>query len=524
MRATRVCNNYLTRPMTDKPDYLTVKVACLDGDRFFTLKLYDDYKSSLIMDSLVKSYSKTSLKSVTEYVKTMIQLFVVDSDSLLKSLAQESEEDRRLVLYSYYNAIVPYYVQFSLDKFVNKLNEQVFKKYPHKKPKIPTDVFDRGLGPLDILGDMESRMWEMTQKKEAMPKKKANGRQVNTKEDLLKLKRYLKDHIIGQDQAIDSLVNATKLICTDFADRATFFFLGPTGVGKTQLSKLFAEKYCGRHFKIDCGEYANGHEFNKLIGSPPGYVGHSDTNILKTKSQESNTWVFIFDEIEKASPKLFDLLLSWIETGYVTDNTGNELDFSKSIFIFTSNVGIRDAKTGKGVGFSNEERTYESSREEIEKEMERTFSPEFRNRIDFTVFFNQLDRKDAEKIAFLELENNIPIVITQEIINFVVDNGFSAKYGARQLQRFIKKSIALKVADAQLEELIPVSGIYYDAEVRDNELFIINTENYNEHNSETQKTTRGSSKGSRSSKASKGSGKAPTRRRRKAKEDSKEEK
>ena len=511
--------------MTDKPEYLTVKVACLDGDKFFTLKLYDDYRTSLILDSLVKSYLKTSFKSVSEYAKTLIQLFVLDADSLLKSLAQESEDDRRLILYSYYNAIVPYYVQFSLEKFIDKLNESVFKKYPNRKPKFPTaDVFDRGLGPLDILGDMESRMWEMTQKKEAMPKKKINGRQVNTKEDLSKLRRHLKDNIIGQDQAIDSLVNATKLICTDFADRATFFFLGPTGVGKTQLSKLFAEKYCGRHFKIDCGEYANGHEFNKLIGSPPGYVGHSDTNILKTKSQESNTWVFIFDEIEKASPKLFDLLLSWIETGYVTDNTGNELDFSKSIFIFTSNVGIRDAKTGKGVGFSNEERTYESSREEIEKEMERTFSPEFRNRIDFTVFFNQLDRKDAEKIAFLELENNIPIVITQEIINFVVENGFSAKYGARQLQRFIKKNIALKVADAQLEELIPVSGIYYDAEVRDNEVFIINTEKYNEHNSETQKKAGGSSKASRGSKKSTSS-KASTRRRRKAKEeDGKEEK
>ena len=510
--------------MTDKPDYLTVKVACLDGDRFFTLKLYDDYRTSLLLDSLVKSYLKTSFKSVTEYVKTMIQLFVVDADSLLTSLAQQSEHDRSIVLYSYYNAIVPYYVQFSLDKFIEKLNESVFKKYPNRKPKISTDIFDRGLGPLDILGDMESRIWEVTQKKEAMPKKKSNGRQVNTKEDLSKLRRYLKDHIIGQDQAVDSLVNATKLICTDFADRATFFFLGPTGVGKTQLSKLFAEKYCGRHFKIDCGEYANGHEFNKLIGSPPGYVGHSDTNILKTKSQESNTWVFIFDEIEKASPKLFDLLLSWIETGYVTDNAGNELDFSKSIFIFTSNVGIRDAKTGKGVGFSSEERTYESSREEIEKEMERTFSPEFRNRIDFTVFFNQLDRKDAEKIAFLELENTIPIVITQEIINFVVENGFSAKYGARQLQRFIKKNIALKVADAQLEELIPVSGIYYDAEVRDNEVFIINTEKYNEYSKETKRAPRGSSKSSRSSKTGT-SRKASTRRGRKAKEeDGKEEK
>jgi len=432
--------------MTDTPK---VKIVSLDADTFFTLKLFDEMKASLIETSLVTSYSKSSIQSVSEYVKTLITVLVVDSDKIIKKISQEDEAYRTAIYQSYYLGIIHYYPRFSLERFLEKLNEEVFKKYPHKKPK-HSDIFLTDMrNPLDILGEYEESLRRQPSK--GMSKKKKSERLVNTKEDLNKLKRYLKGHIIGQDQAIDSLINATKLICTGFSERATFFFLGPTGVGKTQLSKLFAEKYCGRHFKIDCGEYAQGHEFNKLIGSPPGYVGHSDTNILKTKSQESDCWVFIFDEIEKASHKLFDLLLSWIETGIITDNAGTELDFSKSIFIFTSNVGVRDAKTGLGVGFSNEERTYENSREEILKEMEKTFSPEFRNRIDFTVFFNQLSRSDAEKIVINELESNVPIVLKPEIINFIIDNGFSAKYGARQLQRFIKTNISLKVAEAELD-------------------------------------------------------------------------
>jgi len=494
---------------------LTIKIVSLDAGKFFSLKLFDAMRTSLIEQSLLEALNKKETTSVTSYIETLINLFVVDGDTILKELTNEEADSREVILFSYYAGIVVYYEQFSFDAILTKLNKDIFEKYPNKKPKNIPSAFRNPMSKLDIfdLQEYEALIEGELNQKNKRKKREIPGKLVATKEDLTKLKRHLKSNIIGQDEAIDCMVDATKLICTGFSDRATFFFLGPTGVGKTQLSKLFAEKYCGRYFKIDCGEYAQGHEFNKLIGSPPGYVGHSDTNILKTKSQESNCWVFIFDEIEKASPKLFDLLLSWIETGRVTDNAGNELDFTKSIFIFTSNVGVRDAKTGLGVGFSSEERTYESSKEQIEKEMERTFSPEFRNRIDFTVFFNQLTRKDVEKIAVLELENTIPIVITQEIINFVVDNGFSAKYGARQLQRFIKKSIALKVADTQLEELVPISGTFYDAEVRDNELFIINTENYNEHSAKKKTDDGGGSKSSRSSKKSTRR-KAPTKSRR----------
>jgi len=502
--------------MTQVP---TVKIVTMDGDKFFTLKLFDPLKTSLIETSLLTSYSKSSSCSLSEYMKTLVRLFVVDGEKIIDELKDEEEESRKIVLYSYYAGIVSYYPILSLDQFLTKLNESVFKKYPDKKPKgLPPDL-TRWDTRLDIIGDIESHIMEELQPKKTMPKKAQKGRLLQTKEDLSKLRRYLKTNIIGQDEAIDCLVNASKLICTGFADRATFFFLGPTGVGKTQVSKLFAEKFCGRHFKIDCGEYESGHEFNKLIGSPPGYVGHSEENILKKKSQESNCWVFIFDEIEKASPKLFDRLLGWIETGIITDNAGCELDFSKSVFIFTSNVGVRSAKTGAGVGFSTEERTYDNAREDILKEMERTFSPEFRNRLDFTVFFNQLSRDDIKKIVINEVENNVPIVLNEDIINFIIDNGFSAKYGARQLQRFIKTNVTLKVAEAQLDELIPVSGTFYDAEIRDNELFIINTENYHEHRTETptQKAgrRRSSSKSNprRGPDSKDGAGKAGTRKR-----------
>jgi ATP-dependent Clp protease ATP-binding subunit ClpA len=166
------------------------------------------------------------------------------------------------------------------------------------------------------------------------------------------------------------------------------------------------------------------------------------------------------------------------------------------------------------VGFSNEERTYDNAREDILKEMERTFSPEFRNRLDFTVFFNQLSRDDVKRIIINEVENNVPIVLNDDIINYITDNGFSAKYGARQLQRFIKTHVSLKVADAQLDELVPVSGTFYEAEIRDNELFIINTENYHEQRVEKPTENRSSKAGRRKSPSSKaGSRKASTRKR-----------
>ena len=138
-------------------------------------------------------------------------------------------------------------------------------------------------------------------------------------------------------------------------------------------------KYSGKFWKINCAEYAQQHEYAKLIGSPPGYVGHSERSLMAEKAEESNRWVILFDEIEKAHPKFYDFLLSVLDDGTATDNMGRVLDFSESIFIFTSNQGIKDLKLGKTVGFGNETVTVDKSKEEITQSVKSKFPAEFMN-------------------------------------------------------------------------------------------------------------------------------------------------
>lgn len=462
--------------------YPTVKIAFLELNKVVSLNIIEAEAVEAIKLFLVGSYSKKSEFSISSYVETLVSFLLVNGENYVKYYQSQDEDTRLQFLFLCYSGIVTYYPEFHLSKLLNKLNEEAFKKFPGKKIPAPRFVEDpedelRELVSANLAGESD------------MPKK--TERLINTKEEIEQLEKFLRENIVGQDEAISSIVKGTKLICTGFSSSLSFFFLGPTGVGKTQLAKLFAEKYCGRVYKIDCGEYSGGHEFHKLIGSPPGYIGHSDSNILKTKAKESNTWVFIFDEIEKASPKFFDFLLSWIEDGFVTDNNGNELDFSNSILIFTSNEGVQDLKIDRGLGFSDSV-TYDNSHEEILKSVEKKFSPEFRNRLDFIIFFNSLKKVDIDKIAQLELEKDIPINITQDVIDFIVKNSYSPKYGARELQRFIRNNISLKVAEAQLEKLVPKDGKpYYDVEIRDNECYIVNTEEYKKDvDSSTKKTTR----------------------------------
>ena len=154
-------------------------------------------------------------------------------------------------------------------------------------------------------------------------------------EDVNLLHTRFKDNIVGQKEAITSVINGIKVNAAGLSKHTSFLFVGPTGVGKTQLSKILGKHYSGDFYKINCAEYASGHEYAKLIGSPPGYVGHSEKSLLGEKADISNRWVFIFDEIEKAHDKFYDFLLSLLDDGTCTDNLGNVLDFSESVFIFT---------------------------------------------------------------------------------------------------------------------------------------------------------------------------------------------
>ena len=237
--------------------------------------------------------------------------------------------------------------------------------------------------------------------------------------------------------------------------------------------------------KINCAEFASAHEYAKLIGAPPGYVGHGEKSMLADKAEKSNRWVFLFDEVEKAHHKLFDLLLSLLDEGKVCDNLGKELDFSESIFLFTSNQGVSNLRGDKRVGFGNEDVTYEESKEDVEKSIKNKFSPEFINRVDAFIYFNSLTPEDCIKIAKLSLKD-IPIKRYKVLLNHIVKNGYSEQYGARNIQRFVKNNIGVKVADMILKKRLPKKeGDMYTPKIIDNELFIVDTVEMENENSQT---------------------------------------
>ena len=268
-------------------------------------------------------------------------------------------------------------------------------------------------------------------------------------DELLEIKGKIEKNLIGQENAVEKMFNMFKLVNSGFESFGSAFFIGPTGVGKTHIAQLIAKHYMGgedRILKINCSEYAGPHEYAKLIGSPPGYVGSNEPGILATRAEESSKWVVLFDEIEKADTKLHNLLLGFLDDGEITDNKGNVLDFTNSIFLFTSNVGIHDNVGIKTLGFESEVSTYESTKEKVMDAFKREFSPEFINRIDEIIFFNQLSRKDAEAITKLNLRE-LPIKITKKLVSHVVDNAYSPEYGARNIKRYIKQNVTLKLAD-----------------------------------------------------------------------------
>jgi len=265
-----------------------------------------------------------------------------------------------------------------------------------------------------------------------------------------RLQEVLKKDLIGQDPAIDKVIESIKLINSGFESFSSLFFIGPTGVGKTELAKLLAKHYyndSSRLVKVNCGEYSNPHEYAKLIGSPPGYIGFNEKGILTEKADESSEWVILFDEVEKASGKLHNLLLGFLDDGEITDNHGTSLDFSNSLIVFTSNVGVHGNVGKKLVGFGDKQKTtYDDVREQIDDEFKQRFSPEFINRLDHVVHFNELTKDDVRQIAKINLKV-LPIKVTKRLVDYVVENAYSKEFGAREVKRFIRSNITLRLAD-----------------------------------------------------------------------------
>ena len=281
---------------------------------------------------------------------------------------------------------------------------------------------------------------------------------------LLKMKNKLKGRIIGQDDAIEKVVRAIQRNRAGIKDPGkpigTFLFFGPTGVGKTQLAKSLAEYLFDSEdnmIRIDMSEYMEKFNVSRLIGAPPGYVGHEEGGQLSERVRQKPYCVVLLDEIEKAHPDVFNLLLQVMDEGRLTDSNGRTVSFRNTIVIMTSNVGSRELDDyGNGVGFTTAGKDISSNRKGVlEKAVRKAFPPEFINRVDEQVFFNSLTRSDIEKIIDIELkglrsrvaEAGFELNVTPAARKFVADAGFDPKFGARPLKRAVQKYIEDPVSE-----------------------------------------------------------------------------
>ena len=286
------------------------------------------------------------------------------------------------------------------------------------------------------------------------------------KNKLSKLSQVIGEKLIGQKDAIDKVVKAIQrnragLKAPD-KPIGSFIFLGQTGVGKTQLAKILASEIFDSEenlIRIDMSEYMEKFAISRLIGAPPGYVGYEEGGQLSEKVRQRPYSVILLDEVEKAHPDIFNMLLQVLDDGFLTDSLGRKVNFQNTIIIMTSNIGARQVKDfGRGLGFETAAQKAQSSDIEkgvIEKELKKTFSPEFLNRIDDIVIFNSLEQKDIRKIVDIELKDLIlriqklgyEIEITEDAKDFLSKEGFDSKYGARPLNRAIQKHVEDLIAE-----------------------------------------------------------------------------
>jgi ATP-dependent Clp protease ATP-binding subunit ClpC len=279
----------------------------------------------------------------------------------------------------------------------------------------------------------------------------------------------LQGKVIGQDEAVEKVVKAIQRNRAGLKDPnkpiGSFFFLGPTGVGKTQLAKVLAKYLFDTEealIRIDMSEYMEKFSISRLVGAPPGYVGYEEGGQLTEKVRRKPYSIVLLDEIEKAHPDVFNLLLQALDDGHMTDGLGRKIDFKNTILIMTSNIGARQlADFGTGVGFgtkSQEEQREENAKTVIQNALRKAFSPEFLNRIDDMIIFHSLTRENIHKIIDLELVklfDRIEVLgyhasMTEKAKDFIVDKGYDEKFGARPLKRAIQKFIE----DPLAEEII----------------------------------------------------------------------
>ena len=293
---------------------------------------------------------------------------------------------------------------------------------------------------------------------------------------LLNIDQELKNSIIGQDEAIDKLASSIKRnkigIRNPNKPIGTFLFIGPTGVGKTELAKVLTDKVFGNKsehlIKLDMSEYNEKHSISKLIGSPPGYVGYGEASQLSEKVRQQPYSVVLFDEIEKAHSDIFNILLQILDEGQLTDSVGRKIDFKNTIIIMTSNIGLNKIQDNIKIGFNVSEDNDKNNLLILEKSLKDYFKPEFLNRLDDIIYFNYLSFDNILKIVDLQINDlemrmnniNFKLKLGKGVKEKIAELGYKKEYGVRELQRIIQKNIEDLISDEILKNKLPSKGIF----------------------------------------------------------------
>ena len=292
-------------------------------------------------------------------------------------------------------------------------------------------------------------------------------------ERLKNLEGLLHERVVGQDEAVTAISKAIRRGRVGLKDPrrpiGSFLFLGPTGVGKTELCKALAEAMFGTEnalIRVDMSEYMEKHSVSKMIGSPPGYVGYDEGGQLSEKVRRNPYSVILFDEVEKAHPDVFNILLQVLDDGHITDAQGRKINFKNTILIMTSNVGAENIISPKRLGFTSvndEKENYRFMKERVMEEVKKLFKPEFLNRIDEQIVFHPLNREHMKDIVTIMLKSitdrtksqmNIELQVDQKAKTFLIDKGYDEKYGARPLRRTIQSQLEDKLAEEILDGTI----------------------------------------------------------------------
>ena len=401
----------------------------------------DRFLPDKAIDLIDEACSKIKLRTVT------MPKNILDMENKIEKVSKEKEE--AIISQSFEKAAKLRDEEKELKDKVNKARENWKKKEENKEASVNAE---------DIANVVSA--WTK------IPVTKLTKTE---SEKLKNLDLELKKRVIGQDDAVEALARAIKRARVGLQNEnrpiGSFMFLGPTGVGKTELTKALAENLFGNEnqlIRLDMSEFMEAHSVSKLIGSPPGYVGYDEGGQLTEQVRRKPYSIVLFDEIEKAHPDVFNMLLQILDDGRLTDSTGRTVSFKNTVIIMTSNAGARSIVEHHSIGFMNKEdskKDYEKTRDEVMSELKKIFRPEFLNRLDDIIVFKKLSNESIEKITKIMLDEfikrlekkNIKVDVSDDVIKYISKVGFDDTYGARPLRRAIQSKIEDKFAEEMLD-------------------------------------------------------------------------